>query len=362
MELCAVPIDKCANIAEQSIASPGCEASPVILGVLPEDLDEIQFRAIGRQIQRDEAVIYQTSISNLLIDVVVHRSIVHHHEGEVVRSGRLCQVVEEVDHTVAGDRMVADVEAELVLAVVESAHHGGSLASQTGIRCMGLPQGRPASLDIGHVREARLVEVEEFDLTRPSTRLNLAHGFLDAPEVQFVPFFLRESRFRLKESPRVFRPTDRRSRLNAGASGKRSCIRVASLARVSGSWRAISAAASSSSPVRFTGAPPLCPSRMPTKPRSRQPLAQFYTGWSLIRRKSQISTTPRPEFSASSPNARRRKSGYLWCFESCSKVSISSAYSGWPSTLRFCIFRFVSVIGASLVLLNQMKQSMFHGG
>ena len=57
MELCVVPIEKCANLAEQRIASPECEASPVILGVLPEDLDEIQFQAIGRQIQRDEAVI-----------------------------------------------------------------------------------------------------------------------------------------------------------------------------------------------------------------------------------------------------------------------------------------------------------------
>ena len=111
MELCAVPIEKSPNLAEQRIASPRGEASPMILGVLPENLDEIQFRAIGRQIQRDETVIHQPVVGDLWVDVVVHRSIVHDHESEFVRRGRLSQMVEEVDHIVAGDRLVAACEA-----------------------------------------------------------------------------------------------------------------------------------------------------------------------------------------------------------------------------------------------------------
>ncbi len=57
MELCAKASQKGLNLASQSSRSPGSEIAPMVLGVLPKNLDEIEFWAVGRQIEQEEFVL-----------------------------------------------------------------------------------------------------------------------------------------------------------------------------------------------------------------------------------------------------------------------------------------------------------------
>ena len=229
----------------------------MIFGLFPEDFDEIELGAVGRQIQGQKAMLGQPAVGDGRIDVVMHRSIVHDQKGPLVVRGGLRQLIEKANDVLAPDGVLTNLEVQLPPGIVQSAHDVGPLATVAGIGGMRASQGRPAALDIGEAGKSRFIEVEQFEFAVFGRASNQGHGFLDSPEEQFVPLFFKESRLRLKDKPRAFRPTDRRSRLKLGASGKRSATRAAILPSVSGSCRAISAATSSISAVSFTGAPPL---------------------------------------------------------------------------------------------------------
>jgi hypothetical protein len=60
-----------------------------MLGVLPEDLDAIQFGAVGRQIEQHHAMLEKPAIDAFLIDVVVDRGVVEdHHRCQAGRASR----------------------------------------------------------------------------------------------------------------------------------------------------------------------------------------------------------------------------------------------------------------------------------
>ncbi|TXT30776.1 MAG: hypothetical protein FD131_1462 [Rhodocyclaceae bacterium] len=56
----------------------------MVFGMLPEDFDEIELGTVGRQIQRQKAMLSQPAVGDGRIDVVMHRSIVHDQEGPLV--------------------------------------------------------------------------------------------------------------------------------------------------------------------------------------------------------------------------------------------------------------------------------------
>lgn len=342
MEGFAKACEQIGHFLNQRFFGPGGEVSPVVFGMLPEDFDQVEFRAVGREMHKQEAMLDEPAIDDCRVDVEMDRGIVQDQDRPFLWIGSLCQAVDETDDIFPADGVVADLEMQLRPGIVQGAKHIGPLSSQTGIGRMRLPQGRPAALDIGQAGKAGFVKMQQVDQPVPGALLDVGQGVANALEARIIPLFFSDSRVRLKDSPRALRPTESRSRLKAGAEGKRPRTRAAIFPRVNGSWRAISAATSSISAVSFTGAPPLWPSRMPTSPFSRQPLAQLYTGWSLTWRKSVISTTLRPACRASNPKARRLKSPYRWCLDSSSRVTTSSGVRGRPNKCRFWILRMAS--------------------
>ncbi len=61
---------------------PGLEAAPVVLGVPPDNLDQIQFRAVGRQMHQDQPMVDQPILQFLRINIMVHGGVFQHHQRE----------------------------------------------------------------------------------------------------------------------------------------------------------------------------------------------------------------------------------------------------------------------------------------
>ena len=61
---------------QQVFLCPGGEFSPVVFGLLPQDLDRIEFGTVGRQIDKDEPMVVEPLFNFFFVDIVMHRRIV----------------------------------------------------------------------------------------------------------------------------------------------------------------------------------------------------------------------------------------------------------------------------------------------
>ena len=57
LKLCAVCTEQVANFIIDGFLRPGDEVSPVVFGLLPDDLDEIEFGTIWRQVEQLHAML-----------------------------------------------------------------------------------------------------------------------------------------------------------------------------------------------------------------------------------------------------------------------------------------------------------------
>ena len=77
------PINQFGDLTREGFTRPGRESAPVIFGLLPQDLDHVEFRAVGRQIQGDEAVLDHPALQDCGLDVQVNGGVVHDDESEL---------------------------------------------------------------------------------------------------------------------------------------------------------------------------------------------------------------------------------------------------------------------------------------
>lgn len=219
MELSAEASEKGTHHVEQKILRPGLEGTPMIFGMLPENLDQVEFRVVGGQIHRHKAMQQQPTVQDRLIDMVMHRGLVHDQNCLFIRRGGLGQAIKKGKDVLAPDRMVTGLEMRMVTGlemqmaagIVKRPHYIGPFAAETGVCRVRLRQRRPASLHIRQAGEPRLIEVKQFNLVVAGSLFHQAQGILQALELCFVTFFLRESRVRLKDSPRFFSPIESRN-------------------------------------------------------------------------------------------------------------------------------------------------------
>ena len=50
------------DLTRQGFARPGRESAPGIFGMLPQDLDQVELRVVGRQVQGNEAVFHHPAL------------------------------------------------------------------------------------------------------------------------------------------------------------------------------------------------------------------------------------------------------------------------------------------------------------
>ena len=174
----------------QLISRPRGEATPVVLGILPNDLDEIQFWRIGRQEEEDQAMSEQPMVTCFLRDGMVDRGIIQHHDRNSgwIRSGG--QAVDEANHRlcayVAEARLVPQVRC---LAVLQGTQHIEPFAPQAGISDVRHTQRRPGALNIGQSGKPRAIHVKQIERFLLGTYLKCDHGVACSGEGIGVAFF-----------------------------------------------------------------------------------------------------------------------------------------------------------------------------
>lgn len=257
MEFCPESAVQVHDFAHEGFARPGGEGAPVALGVLPQDFDQIEFQTVGRQVQGCEAVFDQAALDDCGLYVVMDRGVVHDNEGELRAVAGLGDTVQECDDIVAPHAVLADAEVKVFRGVVERSQDIGSLAvPRWHRRCGACPEATSCAAHWADMRNR--LRRSTATRSRPPGRLAAvgpARSLLARIRQQNV--FLSDRRVRLKLKLRALRPIDKRSKVNSGASGKRSLTRAAILPRVRGCSAAICAATSSISAVSLTGGPPL---------------------------------------------------------------------------------------------------------
>lgn len=75
---------QCLHLVEQVFLCPGCERAPVVLCLLPENFDEVELGAVGRQKQQDEAVTHRPLFQDFWVYMMGNAGIVHDHHGKFV--------------------------------------------------------------------------------------------------------------------------------------------------------------------------------------------------------------------------------------------------------------------------------------
>src|SRR5216684_4076650 len=71
--------EKLSDLGINGFLRPSDETPPVILGVLPDDFDQVQLGAVWRQIEEHHAMFDEPAVDRFLIDVVMNRGVVEHH-------------------------------------------------------------------------------------------------------------------------------------------------------------------------------------------------------------------------------------------------------------------------------------------
>lgn len=314
------------DLGLQLICRPGDDAAPVVLGVLPDDLDEIQLGRVGWQEVEDQAMIEQPLIPLFLGNGVVDGCVIQHHDRKSGRVRLSRQTIHEANHRLCAhrtkDRLVPQTR---LLTVLQGAQHIEPLTSQAGIGDVGLAQRQPSTLNIGKGGKLRAIHIEQIECVLLGPFLKRVHGFASAGECLGVVHFFRLRRVRLKLMLRAFRPIAKRPRLNDCASGWTALIASAISRKVMGCSQAQFLPVSSIAAVNFAGLPPLWPTRIPASPLSSHHRAQLRILYGVTFSTSDATLLLCPFASANRPRARCRTSPCRWWAAKSSRAMRASS-------------------------------------
>lgn len=189
----------------EGIFCPGDETAPMILGFVPDDLDQIEFGAIGWQVEKLSTVCGHPAIQGFLGDVVVDSGVVDDDEHGFAAVVLLEHPVKEVDDGFALDRLTEQAVMQFLCGVVQRANDG-ALGVVCRFGAMRLTDRRPGALHGRRGTESGFVKVDHVALPVSGALAEFTKGTLHADEIRFDAFFLRLKRVRLKLKPRALSP------------------------------------------------------------------------------------------------------------------------------------------------------------
>lgn len=108
----------------EGLSGPGDESSPGVFELVPDDLDQIEFRAVGWQIDEQRGVIRKPTVEHFLRDIVMYPGIIEHDEGQLTGGGLSNYRVQEVDHDLPVDIASMGREMQSLRTEVERPEDG----------------------------------------------------------------------------------------------------------------------------------------------------------------------------------------------------------------------------------------------
>lgn len=210
MKSCTKPIEQFADVGAKGIFRPGNELAPVVLGLLPQDFDHVQFRAIGWQVAEKGVEFLHPAQGEAVAQPMMNARIVENDQCRHGLGDPRDQVLHEIDEGFAVYRGSSLRVIEPLPGEVQRAHHGNALMRYRGHR-MRTAQRRPGALYRRRGREAGFVVVDQLATTFPCPRLQTGK-FAGAGGKSFrVAVFFKLMRVRLKLNPWLFRILPKRS-------------------------------------------------------------------------------------------------------------------------------------------------------
>ena len=133
----------------------------MVLGLLPADLDGVEFRAVGRQVQPYELV-QQPFFADVLVQVV-DAGVVHHGKCPLLWVAAARQLIQKLREVATAGAALVQSVVKLFLAPVQRPQYVDAPTAAAGVHAMGLTRRRPAALHVGLAAHARLVDVQQLD-------------------------------------------------------------------------------------------------------------------------------------------------------------------------------------------------------
>lgn len=176
----------------------------MVLELFPDDLDEIQFGTVRRQMNQESAMVNEPAIKDVIRNVVMDARIIQNDQRRSLVA-LADDAVEEVDHPFAIDGAAMDFGVQLPRPEIQCAEYG-TRAVLGGFRGMRLTARRPGTLYRRRGAETGLVKVDQPDNTLGGGLTRQRQRVLPGEEFFFGPLFLSEKRVRLNDSPRAINP------------------------------------------------------------------------------------------------------------------------------------------------------------
>lgn len=188
MEFGAIAIEQLSDLGQKLVPGPGLECAPVVLGLLPENLDGVELRAVGRQVQRYKLV-QQPFFAHVLVQVVVNAGVVHYGKCPLVGVTAARELVQKLRVVAAAGAAFVQAVVQLFLAPVQRPQYVDAPVAAADVHAMALAQRRPAALHVGLAAHARLVQVQQLDFAIEGRLPDVLQAFAYALKFAGIAFF-----------------------------------------------------------------------------------------------------------------------------------------------------------------------------
>ncbi len=188
MKLGTVAAEQGVKFVVEGFLGPGDKASPVVLELFPDDLDQIEFGTIRRQVNQECSVINEPAVENVLGNIVMNARIIQNDQRRsIITLGD--DTVEKVNHAFAIDSAGMDFRVQLLGAEIQCSQYRARavLGRFRGVR---LTARRPRALHRRRGTETGLVKVNQPDDTLSGGFTRKRQRLLSSDEFVFEALFL----------------------------------------------------------------------------------------------------------------------------------------------------------------------------
>ena len=204
MKFSTEAVEQGLDMVAKGIFRPSDELAPMVLGLLPEDFDHVEFRAVRREITQEGVVVGHPAQRRVVVQAMMDPGIIQDDECRCWLGHLGKQAINERDEGVPVDRTHDLLVVKALVGEVKGPHDGNALVVRrhNGMRDT---HRRPGALYGRRGREAGFIKIDQLTsaLTRPvfeAGKFRLAGG-----KSYGIAVFFRLNRVRLKLKPRAFR-------------------------------------------------------------------------------------------------------------------------------------------------------------
>ena len=166
----------------------------MVLGLLPDDLDGVEFRAVGWQVQRHKFVQQQPFLAQVIVQIVVNAGVVHHCKCPFFWVTAASELVQKLRVVRATGAALVQAIVQLFLAPVQRPQYVDAPVAAAGVHAMGLAQRRPAALHVGLAAHACLVDVQQLNFAIQGRLPDVLQAFAYALKFAGITLFFNDLR------------------------------------------------------------------------------------------------------------------------------------------------------------------------